>query len=173
RAALSRGPFRMERTARVVRQLGGALAEVHGRGIIHRDLKPENLMLIFPGTDREQAVIIDFGTAGLRSGENELAATTLMAGSFYYMAPERLTGHYSPSSDIFSLGVIVLEMLTGKRLADLKAMFSEASFQGELEEALRAGVGKDGAKTLAARLSAAYNPEPRRRPSAVETWAND
>jgi serine/threonine protein kinase len=157
----------------VVRQLGAALAEVHSRGIIHRDLKPENLILICPGTDREQAVIIDFGTAGLRSGENELAATTLMAGSFYYMAPERLTGHYSPASDVFSLGVIVLEMLTGKRLADLKAMFSDRSFQGELEEALRASLGKNAAKTLAGRLSPAYNPEPRRRPSGVKTWAEE
>jgi eukaryotic-like serine/threonine-protein kinase len=173
RAALKSTPFRTERTARLVRQLGAALAAVHSRGIIHRDLKPENLMLIGPGTDREQAVIIDFGTAGLRSGENELAATTLMAGSFYYMAPERLTGHYSPSSDIFSLGVIVLEMLTGKRLADLKAMFSEASFQCELEDLLRANMGKDAAKTLAGHLSAVYNPEPRRRPSAVQSWADD
>jgi serine/threonine protein kinase len=173
RAALNLSLFSMVRTARVVRQLGAALSEVHSRGIIHRDLKPENLILIWPGTDREQAVIIDFGTAGLRSGENELAATTLMAGSFYYMAPERLTGHYSPSSDVFSLGVIVLEMLTGKRLADLKAMFSEMSFQGELEEALRASLGKHAAKTLAGRLSPAYNPEPRRRPSAVKTWADE
>jgi hypothetical protein len=69
--------------------------------------------------------------------------------------------------------VIVLEMLTGKRLADLKAMFSEASFQGELEEALRASLGKDGAKALAGRLSAAYNPEPRRRPSTVRTWTDE
>jgi ligand-binding sensor domain-containing protein len=173
RAALKTTPFRIERTARVVRQLGAALAEVHSRGIIHRDLKPENLILIGPGTDHEQAVIIDFGTAGLRSGENELAATTLMAGSFYYMAPERLTGHYSPSSDIFSLGVIILEMLTGKRLADLKAMFSETSFQSELEEALQTNMARDAAKTLAERLSAAYNPEPRRRPSAVKTWSDD
>jgi ligand-binding sensor domain-containing protein len=173
RAALNRSPFSIDRASRVVRQLGAALAEVHSRGIIHRDLKPENLILIFPGTDREQTVIIDFGTAGLRTGEGELAATTLMAGSFYYMAPERLTGHYSPSSDIFSLGVIVLEMLTGKRLADLKAMFSETSFQGELEEALRGSLGKNAAKTLAGRLAQAYNPEPRRRPSAVNTWADE
>jgi serine/threonine protein kinase len=118
-------------------------------------------------------VIIDFGTAGLRSAENELAATTLMSGSFHYMAPERLTGHYSPASDVFSLAVIILEMLTGKRLADLNAMFSESSFQGELEKALRPCAGKDAAKTLADRLSVAYNPEPGRRPSAVEPWAEE
>jgi hypothetical protein len=58
-------------------------------------------------------------------------------------------------------------MLTGKRLADLKAMYSDASFQGELEEALRASLAKNAAKTVVGRLSPAYNPEPRRRPSAV------
>ncbi|MEO7650008.1 MAG: protein kinase, partial [Bryobacteraceae bacterium] len=90
RAAMEEVPFDRRRVARIVLQLGAALAEVHARGIIHRDLKPENLILLQPGSDREQLVIIDFGTAGLRSALNELAATTLMAGSFHYMAPERL-----------------------------------------------------------------------------------
>jgi ligand-binding sensor domain-containing protein len=173
RAALSGIPFSLERAARIVRKLGAALAEVHSHGIIHRDLKPENLILLQPGTEREQPVIIDFGTAGLRSAENELAATTLMSGSFHYMAPERLTGHYSPASDVFSLAVIILEMLTGKRLADLNAMFSEASFRGELEKALRSCASKNAAKTLTDRLSVAFNPEPGRRPAAVETWAEE
>ena len=69
-----------------------------------------------------------------------------MAGSFHYMAPERLTGHYSPASDVFSLGVIVLEMLTGKRLAELKTMFSDPSFQEELEKALAASLDEDAAQ---------------------------
>ena len=52
------------RVARIVRQLGDALAEIHGHGIIHRDLKPENLILLSARNRGEQAVIIDFGTAG-------------------------------------------------------------------------------------------------------------
>jgi serine/threonine protein kinase len=173
RAALNQLPFSPARAARIVRQMGAALAEVHSRGIIHRDLKPENLILLRTGTDGEQTVIIDFGTAGLRSARNELAATTLMSGSFHYMAPERLTGRYSPSSDVFSFGVIVLEMLTGKRLADMNAMFSDPSFPGELEKTLRAVLGRDAAKTLADRLAPAYDPEPRRRPPVVNTWADE
>jgi ligand-binding sensor domain-containing protein len=173
RAALSQVPFEPARVGRIVRRLGDALSEVHGRGIIHRDLKPENLMLLWPGTDGEQPVIIDFGTAGLRTGENELAATTLMSGSFHYMAPERLTGHYSAATDVFSFGVMILEMLTGKRLADLNAMFSDRSFRDELEEALSARLGHDAAKTLAQLLSPAYNPEPRRRPAPVNEWAEE
>jgi serine/threonine protein kinase len=132
---------------------------------VHRDLKPENLMLLRPGEPAEQVVILDFGTAGLRSAENELAATTLMAGSFHYMAPERLTGHYAPASDVFSFGVIVLEMVTGKRLADLRCMFSDADFASELEKTLR------GSTSLAECLLPAFDPDPRRRPSEVKAWS--
>jgi serine/threonine-protein kinase len=167
RAALDEGPFSLPRAARIIKQLGSALADVHSRGIVHRDLKPENVILL-----EEQAVIIDFGTAGLRTAENELAATTLMSGSFHYMAPERLTGHYSPSSDVFSLGVIILEILTGKRLAALNAMFSDPTFQPELENVLRTRLDPDAAGHLAALLTPAFNPQPRDRPSEVATWSD-
>jgi ligand-binding sensor domain-containing protein len=159
RAALDEGPLSLPRAVDIIRQLGSALADVHGRGIVHRDLKPENLILA-----QDQVIIIDFGTAGLKSAENELAATTLMSGSFHYMAPERLTGHYSPASDVFSLGVIILEMLTGKRLAALNAMPSDPSFRAELESALQ------GNTELANLLAQAYNPQPRHRPTDVAIW---
>jgi ligand-binding sensor domain-containing protein/predicted Ser/Thr protein kinase len=158
RIAMRDGRFGPRRTARVVRQVGDALAAVHRHGIVHRDLKPENIIL-----QNEQAVIIDFGTAGLRTGENELAATTLMSGSFYYMAPERLTGHYSSASDVFSLGVIVLEMLTGKRLTDLNTMYSDDAFRRELEKA----VGPE----LAGCLGPAFDSHPQRRPQEIGKWS--
>lgn len=165
RAVLDALPLSLPDAARLIRQLGSALAEVHGRGIVHRDLKPENLMLA-----EDQVVIIDFGTAGLKTAENELAATTLMSGSFHYMAPERLTGHYSPASDVFSLSVIILEILAGHRLAALNAMPSDAVFQTELESALGARLQPDAAKQLAALLVDAYNSDPRRRPVDVAVW---
>jgi ligand-binding sensor domain-containing protein len=173
RAALERGPLGLERGARITRQLAAALAEVHARGIIHRDLKPENMMLLDPATVQEQAVIIDFGTAGMQTAENELAATTMMSGSFHYMAPERLTGHYSVSSDVFSLGVIALEILTRKRLSDLQALFSDPSFHGELERALAVVVGEEQARNLADLLGPAYDPDPRRRPKDLKKWADE
>ncbi len=158
RAVLDDGPLSLSRAAEIIQQLGSALADVHARGIVHRDLKPENMILA-----GDQIVIIDFGTAGLKSAENELAATTLMSGSFHYMAPERLTGHYSPASDVFSLGVIILEMLTGKRLAALKAMPSDPSFQAELENALQS-------RELAELLAPAFDPQPRNRPPDIAAW---
>jgi streptogramin lyase len=172
RAALDGPPLSPPRAARIVRQMGAALADVHSRGIVHRDLKPENLILLAAGSAEEQVIIIDFGTAGLKSAENELAATTLMSGSFHYMAPERLTGHYSPASDVFSLGVIILEILTGKRLAALNAMSSDPSFQAELENALQARLHPDAASLLADLLAQAYDPQPRNRPSEIAIWAD-
>lgn len=166
RAALDAGPLSLPHAARTIRQVGSALADVHSRGIVHRDLKPENMILL-----EEQVVIIDFGTAGLKTAENELAATTLMSGSFHYLAPERLTGHYSPASDVFSLGVIILESLTGRRLAALNAMFSDPSFQLELENVLAPRLAPDAAQRLAALLAPAFDPQPRNRPSQVATWS--
>jgi serine/threonine-protein kinase len=173
RAALSEGPFDLKRVARIVKQLGAALSEVHHRGIVHRDLKPENLILLRPATDLEQVVIVDFGTAGLRTGDDELAATTLLAGSFHYMAPERLTGHYSAASDRYSFAVIVLEMLTRKRLSDLRVMFSDASFVSELQKALGVALSADEARAVANLLWPAFDPEPRRRPVETQMWTDE
>jgi hypothetical protein len=172
RAALQAGPFHSGRAAKIVRRLGSALALVHRRGIVHRDFKPENIILLNPATNREEPVLIDFGAAGLRGAEDELAATTLLAGSFHYLSPERLTGHYSPATDVYAFGVTILEMVTGKRLADLTAMFSDDQFADELTRTLIPVVGS-GAALLACRLARAYDPDPRRRPADVECWAKE
>ncbi|MGH9632612.1 MAG: serine/threonine-protein kinase, partial [Bryobacteraceae bacterium] len=173
RTALQLGVFTRERAAHIIRRLGDALSAVHVRGIVHRDFKPENVILIQSGPDEERPVLIDFGAAGLRGPENELAATTLLAGSFHYLAPERLTGHYSPATDVYALGVTTLEMLTGKRLGDLNFMFSDRAFLEELAGTLQAVVGSDSARLLARHLALAYNPEPRRRPEHVGRWASE
>lgn len=152
--------FGRARASTLIRRIAEALGEVHAHGIVHRDLKPENIILVRGG----QPVIVDFGSAGLRSAENELAETTLIAGSFHYMAPERLTGRYSPASDVYSFGVIILELLTGKRLADLESSFVDPSFVDELSILL-------GSQRAASWLAPAFDPDPRRRPGSVKDWA--
>jgi serine/threonine-protein kinase len=171
RQALQEGAFPLDRTARIIRRLGEALSEIHRRGIVHRDFKPENVILLDAGTAQEQPVIVDFGTAGMRGPENELAVTTLLAGSFHYLAPERLTGHYCPSSDIYAFGVIVLEMLVGKRLSDLRAMPSQDGFIDELARVVEPVVGARVAPALTLQLAPAYCPEAHRRPAEAQTWA--
>ncbi|MFN0171075.1 MAG: protein kinase domain-containing protein [Bryobacteraceae bacterium] len=170
RAVLLAGPLPAQRTARILRQLGEALDEVHGRGIVHRDLKPENIIVSEAGTSHEQAVLLDFGAAGFRAAEHALAATTSLAGSFHYLAPERLSGHYAPASDIYSLGVIALEALSGKRLFDLHTPYSSSSFTEAVAGALRPQFDDSTARSVAGLLKPCFDPNPGGRPPDVAQW---
>src|SRR5262249_28534170 len=105
----------LQRAANLLRQMGQALTAAHQQGVIHRDLKPENIMLQITG-DEEHVRLIDFGIATvLDTAEAGLSKTTMVAGTRDYMAPEQLEGRPSHSSDIFALGVIAYEMITGRR----------------------------------------------------------
>ena len=171
RAELTRRTFGAARAARIIRELGSVLSEVHARGIVHRDLKPENVILLAAGTEDERPVLIDFGMASLRGGENRMWNTTLLGGSFLYMAPERLTGHYAPASDVYSFGVMTLEMLSAVRLPDLDVMVSDDAFPDALGRALAHAVSPANLPRLVANLCRCYAAEPQRRPADVRAWA--
>ncbi|MEA3311445.1 MAG: UvrD-helicase domain-containing protein [candidate division WOR-3 bacterium] len=90
----------------IARQTLSALAYAHEKGVIHRDLKPENILL----TENGEVKVADFGLARfLKKGS--LAAS--VAGTPFYMSPEAWSGRFMPSSDLWSVGVILYEMLTG------------------------------------------------------------
>ena len=102
------GRFPEDRAIEVSRQICAGLAAAHDRGVVHRDLKPANVML--DGTGRIR--ITDFGLAGL-TGE------TIRAGTPAYMAPEQLAGgEVTPRSDIYSLGLVLYELFTGRRAVE-------------------------------------------------------
>ncbi len=109
------GPMSLAEVHTLFVPLVQAVAYIHRRGVIHRDLKPTNVML-----DMEDGEIyvrlIDFGIASLQGHSASPPLTTAghEIGTIAYMAPERLSGIAAPSNDIFSLGVILHQMLTGR-----------------------------------------------------------
>ena len=108
----------LERIAELVKQIGSALSAVHNKRIFHRDLKPENIMVQSLGHGGEQVKIVDFGIAKIK--ESVIAPSTVTgaatAGTLVYMSPEQLYGlKVTAASDIYSFGVIVYEMVTGRR----------------------------------------------------------
>ena len=115
RQAMEAGRFTPEQAVAVIPGICDALQEAHGRGILHRDIKPENILL-----DRDGRVkIVDFGIArmiGDGAHDFTLTQSGAVIGSRQYMAPEQLEGSSSidQRADIYSLGVVFYEMLTGE-----------------------------------------------------------
>ena len=137
RSEIQKAPLDIPRAARLIRQIASAVSAAHEKGVLHRDLKPENIMLEHAAEPGETVRLIDFGIASLdRSSEGTLTQTTRFAGTTSYMAPEQLKGHPEPASDVYAIGVIAWETVTGLR------PFVAAS-PVELYELQRAGVRAD------------------------------
>jgi serine/threonine protein kinase len=113
---LTRGkrPMSQPSGAGLVRKLALALEEAHQKGVIHRDLKPTNILI----NQRGEPVIMDFGLARcLRPGDERLTQEGTVLGTPAYMPPEQVSGDVEamgPPSDVYSLGVILYELLTGR-----------------------------------------------------------
>src|SRR3954471_6394482 len=110
RQALERGPWNLEPAARLLAQVGAALAYAHRQGVVHRDVKPANVLLDEEGN----AYLSDFGIAGrLADAANPGRVVT---SSPAYVPPEELAGHrHTLRSDMYGLGLLTFELLTGQR----------------------------------------------------------
>jgi serine/threonine protein kinase len=124
-ATISRGPIAFDTTLKYAAEIAHALDAAHRRGIVHRDLKPGNVMLTKSGTK-----LLDFGLAKLATGNttpfgdgatrtSPLTSQGAILGTLHYMSPEQLEGHdVDARSDIHAFGVLLYEMLTGRRAFD-------------------------------------------------------
>ncbi|GAB4277930.1 MAG: hypothetical protein Kow0080_29240 [Candidatus Promineifilaceae bacterium] len=109
---LQKGPLSIEETAEILQRIGAALERAHSQQIIHRDLKPSNILFDQYG----DAFLADFGIVRIASSTSQLTASGSLVGTPSYMSPEQVYGdkELDGRSDIYALGVILFQMLTGK-----------------------------------------------------------
>ncbi len=116
---IGREPFPSLRAANIAAQIADALAASHERGVIHRDLKPENILLITRDTTPDFVKVFDFGLAKLTHPDYQTGHQTgagIVMGTPFYMSPEQCEAkaEVDHRADIYALGVILFEMLTGR-----------------------------------------------------------
>ena len=137
---IERGPLKVQEAVDLSIQISQGLTKAHEHGIVHRDIKPANVMLTSDGV----AKIVDFGLAKL-SGRTMLTKTGSTLGTAAYMSPEQASGEPADHrTDIWSLGVLLHEMLTGKRPFEAEyenaLLYSILNSEPEPISALRTGI---------------------------------
>src|ERR1017187_6882316 len=116
RESIIAGGLPLSRVGEISAQIGRALGAAHSGGVWHRDLKPENIMLQPLPNGSEQVRLIDFGIATVKDAHDAAKnVQTRPVGSLSYMAPEQLSGLVNQATDLYTFGVIVYEMLTGRK----------------------------------------------------------
>ena len=114
RTLMNGTPLALPRVIRILHQIAQALSAAHDKSVVHRDLKPENIMVQTNSEAEENVKLIDFGIASLKDSQATATEKTQIIGTLPYMAPEQFRGQPEPASDIWALGVIAYELLTGR-----------------------------------------------------------
>lgn len=172
---LKDGALSADRTVHIMRQICGALDEAHSQGIIHRDLKPDNIILTNRAGETDFVKVLDFGIAartesGDAKKEQKLTQQGMVLGTPPYMSPEQFTGkQLDVRSDVYSLGVMAYEMVTGKLPFDAETPWEWATQhmtvqpkpfelvapQAHLPEGLRHAISKALSKDVSRRQDSA------------------
>jgi hypothetical protein len=125
-ALLKRGPLALSRALQIAEDVLAIVGAAHAVDIVHRDLKPQNVFLTTSG----RTFILDFGVAKLLDGSTTISRTGAMVGTPAYMAPEQVTaGAIDARTDLYSCGVVLYEMLAGKRPFTGASAFAVAQSQ--------------------------------------------
>ena len=145
----------------IARKLCAGLAAAHERGVLHRDLKPANIML----DSRGQVMLTDFGLAGLAE---QIAGAEVRSGTPAYMAPEQLAGkEVTVRSDIYSLGLVLYELFTGKRPFEGQTIADLTRARAEATPASLSSHVRDLDPDVERVILRCLQPEPSRRPPSA------
>ena len=155
------GRLPADKALEIARQLCAGLAAAHAKGVLHRDLKPANIML----DGRGQVVVTDFGLAGL---VDQIPGSDLRSGTPAYMAPEQLEGReVNAKSDIYSLGLVLYEIFTGKRAFSVESLPELVRARSESAPSKPSMLVKDFDPVVERVILRCLEADPANRPSSV------
>jgi serine/threonine protein kinase len=175
---IHRGPLPVERVVRIAREICQALAAAHKAGIIHRDMKPENVFLVDRDGAKDFVKVLDFGIAktleAITERQGRLTTPGMAMGTPEYMAPEQAAGAPADArADVFAVGAIMYEMLTGRPPHEgntiMEVLSKKASEKPVAVETLRPDVPAELARLVVRCLSNS----PDERPQSMEALASD
>ena len=155
------GRLPVDKATEIARRLCAGLAAAHAQGVLHRDLKPANIMI----DGRGQVVITDFGLAGL---ENQIGGAEVRNGTPAYMAPEQLSGkEVSARSDIYSLGLVLYEIFSGKRAWEANSLPELLRLREESAPASLSTMVREIDPAVERIILRCLEPDPARRPASA------
>ena len=150
-----------DKALEIARKLCAGLAAAHEKGVLHRDLKPSNIML----DGRGHVLITDFGLAGLAE---QMTGAEIRNGTPAYMAPEQLAGtEVSARSDIYSLGLVLYEVFTGKRAFEAATLAELVRLHTETTPASPTSLVKDLDPVVERVILRCLDADPRNRPASA------
>jgi hypothetical protein len=155
------GRLPADKAIEIARKLCAGVAAAHDKGVLHRDLKPSNIML----DGRGNVLITDFGLAGLAS---QLQGAEVRNGTPAYMAPEQLAGkEVTMRSDIYSLGLVLYEIFTGKRAFEAATLAELVRLHTETSPVNPTTLVKDLDPAVERVILRCLDPDPRNRPASA------